>query len=277
VKKISNQNPKAIQPFLKWAGNKKSIIHRIIPLLPKGKRLIEPFCGSAAVFLNTDYEQNLIADNNQDLINLFLQLQQQPKNFINYCQRYFLEDNNNSQKYYQLRDNFNQTSNKKIRAALFLYLNKHGFNGLCRYNKSGIFNVPFGLNKAINLPEERMFYFSEQAHNAQFITTDFISTIKQAKKGDVIYCDPPYVPANNSNSSFQYGKYGFNFEQQKLLAIIAEQTADKGIPVLISNHHTEFTEEIYQKAESITFNVKRKISCKSNQRQEAREVLALFK
>lgn len=277
VKPLDNNKNKVVQPFLKWAGNKRSIIHRITPLLPEGKRLIEPFSGSAAVFLNTSFEQNLIADTNTDLINLYLQLQNDQAAFTKYCRQFFITENNSAENYYSLREQFNKTSHKKRRAALFLYLNRHGYNGLCRYNKSGGYNVPFGSYKKITVPEKRMLYFSQKSQQAEFIVSDFITTISNARKGDVIYCDPPYVPVNDSNSSFQYGKSGFTMEQQILLAELAKQSANRGIPVLISNHYTEFTKEIYRDAELSTFSVKRTISCKGDDRQEASEVLALFK
>ncbi len=277
MKKIINKVDKVTQPFLKWAGNKRSLIHRIVPILPAGKRFIEPFSGSAAVFLNTHYEQNIIADSNQDLINLYLQLKKNQTAFSKYCAKYFVSENNISERYYELRDEFNHTNNKKKRAALFLYLNKHGFNGLCRYNKSGGYNVPFGKYKKITLPEKRMQFFAQKAQHAEFITSDFTTTIENARAGDVIYCDPPYVPVNDSNSSFQYEKNGFTMEQQQKLADLARKTAERGIPVLISNHLTEFTEEIYKDAERTTFSVRRSISCKGDNRKEALEVLALFR
>ncbi|MCW8930938.1 MAG: Dam family site-specific DNA-(adenine-N6)-methyltransferase [Gammaproteobacteria bacterium] len=267
---------KIVQPFLKWAGNKRSIINRIIPLLPEGKRLVEPFCGSAAVFLNTNYEQNLIADTNPDLINLYLHLQNDQSSFTKYCEKYFITGNNVAEKYYDLRARFNRTKNKKVRAALFLYLNKHGYNGLCRYNQSGGYNVPFGRYKKISVPAERMLSFSNKSKNAEFIVSDYLTTMRNAKKGDVIYCDPPYVPVNDSNSSFQYQKNGFDLEQQTMLADMAEETANRGIPVLISNHLTDFTKEIYKNAHQTTFSVRRTISCKGDKRKEALEVLALF-
>jgi DNA adenine methylase len=265
------------QPFLKWAGNKKSIIDKILPLLPQGHRLIEPFCGSAAVFLNSSYKHNLICDTNKDLINLFKQLQQDDGNFIKYCEKFFINENNQPEKYYQFREQFNKTRNKRLRAALFLYLNKHGYNGLCRYNNSGHFNVPVGKYKKIKLPKEKMAYFSKKAKHAEFKVSDFVTTLKKANKGDVIYCDPPYVPLNDSNSNFQYVKNGFSLEQQKHLAELAMETANRGIPVLISNHFTEFTREIYQAAEISTFSVRRTISCKGDKRIKAKEVLALFR
>jgi len=272
---VKNNN-KVIQPFLKWAGNKKSIIDKITPLLPKGERLIEPFCGSAAVFLNSNFKDYLICDTNSDLINLYNQLKNDKDKFINYCEKYFISENNTPEKYYELRARFNKTRSKKLRAALFLYLNKHGYNGLCRYNNSGDFNVPAGRYKKITLPREKMQIFARKSNQAEFILSDYVTTINNAQKGDVIYCDPPYVPLNDSNSTFQYQKNGFSLEQQKLLAILAEKAANKGIPVLISNHLTDFTQEIYKNAQLSEFSVRRSISCKGDKRIKAREVLALY-
>lgn len=264
------------QPFLKWAGNKRSIIDRISPLLPKGQRLIEPFCGSAAVFLNSEFEQNLICDTNSDLINLYQQLKIDKGSFIKYCEQFFVHENNTEEKYYQLRERFNKTKSKKLRAALFLYLNRHGYNGLCRYNKSGQFNVPVGRYKKTILPRERMEFFSRKAKKAEFQLSDFESTIKKSQAGDVIYCDPPYVPLNDSNTSFKYEKNGFSMEQQIRLSQLAEETAERGIPVLISNHLTDFTEEIYKNGQLTKFTVRRSISCKGDKRVKAAEVLALY-
>ena len=274
---VNNTTDKVIQPFLKWAGNKKSIIHRIKPLLPEGRRLIEPFCGSAAVFLNTNYQENLICDCNSDLINIYQQLQNKGSQFIHYCEQYFISENNTPEKYYEFRDLFNNTKDKKIRAALFLFLNKHGYNGLCRYNKSGKFNVPIGRYKQVLLPQTNMIFFAQQTKRAQFAIKDFEVTIKEEKKGDVIYCDPPYVPLNDSNTSFQYEKNGFSLTQQKKLATLAEESAKRGIPVLISNHLTDFTREIYSNAKLEEFSVRRTISCKGNNRAKVMEVLALYK
>lgn len=266
-----------IQPVLKWAGNKRRIVHHILPLLPEGKRFIEPFCGSAAIFLNTNYKENIIADTNTDVINLFIHLQKEKEKFIKYCDTFFINHNNNAEQYYELRKQFNETKDKKLRAALFLYLNKHCFNGLCRYNKKGGFNVPFGRHKTLLLPREKMEFFVQKSQQAEFLVSDFVTTMNNAKKGDVIYCDPPYVPVNDSNSSFKYEKNGFTMEQQEMLATLAEETARRGIPVLVSNHFTDFTREIYKNAELTTFSVQRNISCNAEKRVKASEVLALFK
>lgn len=133
-----------MKPFLKWAGSKYKIIARIVASLPKGQQLIEPFAGSGAVFLNTNFDEYLIADTNADLINLFQQIQTHGKDFIAYGETFFTPENNTEAGFYILRDEFNACQDISKKSALFVYLNRHCFNGLCRYNSSGKFNVPFG-------------------------------------------------------------------------------------------------------------------------------------
>lgn len=276
MKTINTEVEKKFVPFLKWAGGKRKIIDRIKAMLPDGKRLIEPFSGSATVFLNTSYKENLIADTNNDVINLFNHLKKEKKPFVEYCSGFFIPENNDPDRYYQFRKDFNETIDIKLRAALFLYLNKHGYNGLCRYNSSGGFNVPFGKYKSVRFPEDYIYEFIEQSTDATFITQDFEKTFSDARPGDVIYCDPPYVLQNDSNRTFKYHKDDFGLDKQEKLAELAILTAKKGIPVLVSNHLTDFTKEIYKEAELSTFNVRRTISCKGDKRKEASELLALF-
>jgi len=265
------------KPFLKWAGNKYRLMDKIQKLLPDGKRLIEPFAGSTAVFLNTNYEQYLLADNNIDLINLHNILKKDGSAFIKYCQSYFTEKNNIEMAYYDFRQQFNTTRSVKKKYALFLYLNRHGYNGLCRYNLKGGYNVPFGRYKKPYFPAKEMLAFAHKAQTATFVHQDFVSIMKQARKGDVIYCDPPYAPISASANFTQYSASGFNLEQQEELATIASQKAAQGIPVLISNHNTSFTLKAYNQAQTITkFKVQRYISCNGNKRGSAGELLALF-
>lgn len=137
-----------IRPFLKWPGGKFRLIDRIRDYLPKGQQLIEPFLGSAAVFLNTNYDHYLLNDKNWDVISLYRILQKEGHHFIEACRPMFSKKNNTDKRYYFLRKHFNQCQDLQERAALFLYLNRHGYNGLCRYNaRKGEFNVPFGRYK----------------------------------------------------------------------------------------------------------------------------------
>ena len=273
-KKTAKKNTR---PFLKWAGNKFRLIERIQKSLPPGKRLIEPFAGSAAVFLNTDYENYLVTDTNPDLIHLYNILKDDGEVFIKKCRRYFTPRYNQADEYYKLRTKFNNTKDIYQRAVLFVYLNRHGYNGLCRYNKKGGFNVPFGRYKLPYFPEKEMLFFHNKAQSAEFIISEFTPVIKSAKKGDVIYCDPPYVALSASANFTTYSSAGFSMDDQQQLALLAGEISNKGIPVLISNHNTSFTRKAYKQAGKIDkFYVQRYISCNGKKRESAGELLALF-
>jgi DNA adenine methylase len=265
-----------MRPFLKWAGGKYRLLHHIHNVLPKGNRLIEPFAGSAAVFLNTQYNKYIIADTNSELINLYSFLQTEKNSFIKYCRHFFIPENNSKEKYHQLRDKFNSTKNKRLKAALFLYLNRHGYNGLCRYNSQGKYNVPFGLHNKPFFPLEAMSYFINQSQKASFIQADFTQTMQKAKKGDVIYCDPPYVPLTETANFTHYHRQNFSLDAQIKLAQEAERLANKHIPVIISNHDTEFTREIYKNSRLIFFDVQRYISRDISNRKKVKELLAVY-
>lgn len=265
-----------IRPFLKWAGNKFRIIDRVRQKLPNGKRLIEPFVGSGAVFLNTDFDRYLLCDSNRDLIELYTLLKQEGANFINYLRPLFDESNNSAERYYTLRDEFNDCRETSRRAALFVYLNRHGYNGLCRYNAKGGFNVPFGRYKRPYFPEQEMLAFARKARNARFKHQDFSATMNNCKQGDVIYCDPPYLPLSASANFTSYSAGGFGMTQQQKLAELANQCASQGVPVLISNHNTADARAIYKEAALQRFFVQRYISCKGGGRNKAGELLALY-
>jgi len=272
--------PTPNRPFLKWPGNKFRIVERLRAELPPGARLLEPFAGSAALFLNTDYDAYRLCDSNADLIRLYTLLQREGEAFIERCRPLFSPQNNAPERYYQLREEFNTATGARQqarRAALFLYLNRHGYNGLCRYNASGGFNVPFGRYKRPYFPAKEMLAFHHKAQRAEFIHSDFRRAMEAAQPGDVVYCDPPYVPLSASANFTTYSAGGFDLEDQQALADLAAELAERGVPVLISNHNTAFTRKVYGAAARITnFTVQRYISCIGGKRQKARELLASF-
>ncbi|MFK5915833.1 MAG: Dam family site-specific DNA-(adenine-N6)-methyltransferase [Woeseiaceae bacterium] len=266
------------RPFLKWAGNKYRIIDQIKKSLPQGQRLIEPFAGSCAVFLNTDFESYIVNDNNPDLINLFNFLKNDGEAFIKKCRYYFSPKFNTEEQYYKIRVKFNATKDSYKRAIYFVYLNRHGYNGLCRYNLKGGYNVPFGRYKKPYFPQDEMLAFHNKAHKAQFVLSSFEHVMEKAESGDIIYCDPPYVPLSSSANFTNYSAGGFTMEKQQQLAELATRIAKNGIPVLISNHNTSFTRTAYKSAHKISkFHVRRFISCNGKKRGMAGELLALFK
>ncbi|CAN5238588.1 Dam family site-specific DNA-(adenine-N6)-methyltransferase [soil metagenome] len=265
-----------MKPFLKWAGGKFRARQRIKELLPPGKRLIEPFVGAGSIFLNTDYADYLLADNNADLIALYKHLRQEGDEFIEYCRQFFTLANNTAEKYYAFRELFNATADTRVKSALFLYLNRHGYNGLCRYNSSGTYNVPFGTYTKPLFPSETLKNFHYKSQQAHFITADFVETMRQATAGDVIYCDPPFVPLSDTAKFTSYSTYQFTAAQQLQLAKEAERLAAQGITVVISNHNTEFVCETYANAQLFFFDVERFISRDIANRRPVKEVLAVF-
>lgn len=273
---IATTNNITTKPFLKWAGGKYRLASVIHAALPQGSRLIEPFVGSGAVFLNMDYPSYMLADSNHHLIDLFQLLKSEGVDFINYCQSFFDKEANSESVFYQRRDLFNTTNDIKLRSALFVYLNRHCFNGLCRYNAKGFFNVPFGRYKSPLFPRQEMLAFHRKSQYACFNVSDFSDTMRMAQKGDIIYCDPPYVPLSATASFTSYTQGGFGLEEQNKLAAMALELSLKGIPVIISNHHTPFTLNAYKDAKIEFFDVQRFISSKAESRGKVSELLAIF-
>ncbi len=265
-----------VRPPLKWAGSKFQILDTIRKHLPTGNRLIEPFVGSGAVFFNTRFDNYLLNDINHDLIDFYRRLQKDGKEFIEYTREFFQPENNTEQAYYHLRDTFNNTTDTYLKAALFLYLNRYGYNGLCRYNSKGRSNVPFGRYKKPYFPEKELELFIEKSRHALFSSEDFSTVMLQAQAGDIIYCDPPYVPLSTTANFTSYSGNGFSETEQTHLAEIAEEVSGKGITVLISNHYTPFTKKIYRKARKHRFEVRRMISCNGKRRVLAKEILAVY-
>jgi len=266
------------RPFLKWPGGKYRLIERITAVLPEGNKLIEPFVGSGAVFLNTSYKHYVLNDANRDLITLYQLLQQKGEAFINFAKTFFTKKNNSEKRYYILREKFNKAKDPIERSALFLYLNRHGYNGLCRYNtKKGEFNVPFGRYLNPYFPEKELYFFYKKSKQAIFVCEDFSATLRRAAKGVVVYCDPPYVPLSATAQFTSYRAGGFSLSEHNKLLIEVKGLVKKGISVLISNHSTEFTRNLYADARLNEFSVQRFISCKPKSRQAVLELLALFK
>ena len=269
-----------MKAFLKWVGGKQKIVDRIKMRLPTGKRLIEPFAGGASVFMSTNYPDNLIADINPDIINTYKQIQIGGTDFIAAAAALYCAENNTLEMYNKLRNEFNTTTDIKRKSTLFVYLNRHGFNGLCRYNSSGAYNVAFGYyfeSKKPKFPLQEILNFAEKSQGTVFQCANFKETMASAEPGDVVYCDPPYVSFSSTKSFTGYTSAGFDLDSHKILADTAVALAKRGIPVLISNHDTEYSRILYKSATSIEyFNVQRTVSSDGTNRIKAAEILALF-
>lgn len=259
--------------FLKWAGGKYSLTEQINARLPKAKRLIEPFVGAGSVFLNSDFDEYILNDINPDLIEMYKIIKRKPKQFIHDAKVYFQAEYNQEAVYYQLRTKFNKSTDPYLRSLLFLYMNRHGYNGLCRYNRSGGFNVPFGRYKQPYFPEAELLFFAEKAKKATFTCKPYQKLFLYLRDNDVLYCDPPYVPLSKSASFTSYATQGFSLDDQAQLAKLARESK---AAVLLSNHDTTLTQELYRDAQCDKILVSRTISSKSADRKPVPELFAFF-
>jgi DNA adenine methylase len=258
---VSRTTPK---PPLKWAGGKRWLVPYLMRLWrPNGqRRLVEPLCGGLAVSLGLAPQQALINDINPHAINFYSWL----RKGLNIS----LKHKNEADYFYAHRARFNQLirlgkTRSKEAASLFYYLNRTCFNGLCRFNKKGEFNVPFGRYKKINYKTDFSEYIDAFA-DWEFTCSDFEDLA--IRPDDFIYADPPY-----DVEFTQYSKENFNWNDQVRLARwLARHTG----PVVLSNQATDRIQKLYDELgfEVIILNAPRLISC-TGDRTPAREVLAV--
>jgi DNA adenine methylase len=268
--------------FLKWAGNKSRVLPHLLPHIGSPKRYCEPFGGSLAVALNVGAESYMLNDVNKDLVSIYRNLLDYNDDFfIQYCAELFVPENNNKEAYMELRKLFNESTNFKERARLFIYLNRHCFNGLSRYNRKGEFNVPFGKYDKPSCPSAemmdfRMFFLARKS--VRFTSLSFESSLlyEDLGDGDVVYFDPPYVPLSDTANFTNYSTEGFSEAQQVELAQLAQSLQVRGVRVIISNHDVDFTRELYKGATIYPIQVSRTIAAKKSSRKKANELIAVF-
>ncbi|HCP2037974.1 TPA: Dam family site-specific DNA-(adenine-N6)-methyltransferase [Escherichia coli] len=264
--------------IFKWAGGKFGVLEQIFRYLPEGKRLIEPFVGGGAVFMNAGYQENLLNDVNADLINFYKTLQREAHSLITLAHRFF-QDYNTQEGYLAVRNAFNkQVYDDLHRAAAFLFLNRHCFNGLTRYNQAGEFNVGYGKYKTPYFPLQEMEAFLGAEGRSEFVCGDFAAVIEAAGEGDVIFCDPPYEPLPNTEGFTNYSGHDFKFEEQKRLVSLLTDAHRRGAKVLITNSGAPNIRELYHDS---GFRVeplfaRRSVSCKGDTRGVAHDVLGVL-
>lgn len=265
------------RPFLKWAGGKYSLLPDLDRLIPAGKRLVEPFVGGGSVFLNSEkHEYFLLADVNADLINLYQMLE---VDHIRVCSlaRMLFERANSEVAYKELRDEFNnQRMGAPERAAAFLFLNRHCFNGLIRYNREGFFNVGWGKYEAPYFPEIEIKAFKQKSHKCVFMNAGYRRTLALAGEGDVVYCDPPYEPLPGTAGFTNYAAGGFSWADQISLAESCVAAHQRGAKVLISNSTAPRVLELYEQHGFTLHHVdaRRAISSKGSTRETAKDIVA---
>jgi len=269
-------NPKK-RPPLKWAGGKQRILPTILPHLSGSGRLIEPFVGSGSVFMSAGERDLVISDTNAHLVTMYNLIQEDVQKFITVAEPLFSSAHHSEEAYARNRARFNGASSPIEHAALLLYLNKFGFNGLFRVNRQGYFNVPYGHPKTLpTFPREQLLALATRLQGAQIMFTDFASTMAMAGPGDIVYCDPPYVDTSDSRKSFTgYTAGSFSMHDQARLAHAARAAATRGAKVVISNHDCEASRALYHGMEIHSFDVRRSVAASADKRVAVKELVAV--
>ncbi|HGW7837736.1 TPA: Dam family site-specific DNA-(adenine-N6)-methyltransferase [Escherichia coli] len=269
------------RPIFKWVGGKFSELPTVLEHLPHGKRLIEPFVGGGSVFTNAGFRHNLLNDINGDLINFYQTLQREGHSLVTLSYSFF-QNYNNADAYLEVREAFNRGKYDQLHhAAAFLYLNRHCFNGVTRYNQNGEFNVGYGKYKAPYFPHAEMeaFLADDVLKNTSFVSGDFAGVIEAAGEGDVIFCDPPYEPLPDTEGFTSYSGNSFRFDEQKRLVSLLVEAHQRGAKVVITNSGAPNIRELY---EGNGFKVhhmaaRRSVSCKASTRVVANDIIATMK
>ena len=246
--------------LLKWAGGKswltsnyKYIFHSKDSLKKSFKgyksieynNYIEPFLGAGAVFKYLQPKnKSILADINSELICFYNFLKQDPEGLYLHTNKHM---QNHSEKYYYMIRSKHTLKDSLEKAARFLYLNRTCYNGIYRVNKAGEFNVPIGDSISFNASVEEFKAYSQLLTKSHIVNQDFRKTINDAKKGDLIYVDPPYVTKSNESSFDMYSADQFNWNSQKELAHILDKKNQEGVNIIVSNINDKNVASLYLK------------------------------
>lgn len=240
----------SIAPFVKWAGGKRQLISQIRERMPEQfNNYYEPFVGGGAVIFELLPENAVINDINRALINAYQMICDHPQEFLQEINRLDAEMwEDGKEYYYSLREHYNDKLMKDEfdveLAALFVFINKHCFNGLYRVNGKGLFNVPYNNSRRNSVDEQSIMEISEFLKNVTIISGDFEAACEGAGEGDFVFIDSPYAPLNPT--SFEsYTKEGFDIESHRRLANLFDELTARGCYCMLTNHNTELINELY--------------------------------
>lgn len=271
-----------MESILKWAGGKRQLLSEIKKHINiekmEGRTFYEPFVGGGALFLDLELENVVINDINSELMNVYIQVKNNPKGLIKFLKKH--KENHGREYYYKIRNIDRTKEINKLsaveKAARTLYLNRVCYNGLYRVNSKGEFNVPLGkyVNPEIVF-EEKIIQISEYL-NTSYITmknSDFQEALKDAKSGDVVYLDPPYDYEDGGFTSYTCD--GFSKKDLRRLRVVCDELINKGCLVIISNNDTSYVNELFSSSKYKIEHVqaKRMINCKGQKRNCVREVI----
>lgn len=268
------------KPFVKWAGGKRQVINELLKYVPdEFDTYYEPFVGGGALLFELSPKKAVINDSNEELMNVYNVLcnEEKFKKMCNLLNSY--ETKHSEEFYYNIRNKdrsktaFNRLSDY-TRAARTIYLNKACFNGLYRVNSKNEFNVPFGKKTHVNTYEgSNLITVSNYLtmNDVKILSVDFEEAVKDAKKGDFVYFDPPYDSDTKSFTS--YTETGFDKSEQTRLARVFKELDKKGVYVMLSNHSTVLVNELYKGYHIYTIEAKRNINANGKKRGKVEELI----
>jgi len=240
----------SVAPFVKWAGGKRQLLPQIKERMPeKYNSYFEPFVGGGAVIFELLPTNALINDINKALINAYRQICNAPEAFlaaVKQLDEAMWEDG--KKYYYSLREHYNDKLMKAEYdvelAALFVFINKHCFNGLYRVNGKGLFNVPYNNSRRTSVDESIIMEVSRYLQGITIMDGDFEEACEGAGQGDFVFIDSPYAPLNPT--SFEsYTKEGFDIESHRRLSNLFDKLTNRGCYCMLTNHNTELINELY--------------------------------
>jgi DNA adenine methylase len=260
-------------PFVKWAGGKRQILAKILPLLPRsGGTYYEPFVGGGAVFFGLRPPKAVLSDRNERLIRTYRGIKNDVRRVMKLLDTY----DNDKQFYLKMRANPVDGRSDAEVAAWMIYLNKVGWNGLYRVNSKNVFNVPFGDNAGKRIYDpDNLEACARVLAGAELMCEDFEKVVEGARRGDVVYFDPPYVPLSATSSFTSYTSDGFDGRDQKRLRDVALELKRRGVFVLLSNSSAPAVYDLYGGAdfELVSVSVARVVNSDATRRGPVTELL----
>lgn len=259
-----------VKPFLRWAGSKRRLLGKLEPYWQEDcKRYIEPFMGSASLFFMVRPQAALLSDLNEELVETYVAIKEHHRAVNNALCK--LPKGENS--YYKVRSQDSGELNGVERAARFIYLNRYCFNGLYRTNLKGKFNVPYGGAKTGRLPAlEDLREVSKALAGAELRAWDFEQSVKNLRKGDFIYLDPPYA-VGNRRVFREYGATPFSTEDLERLGECLKSIDRSGGKFLVSYAMCKEALTLFKKWNIRRVLTQRNISGFAKHRRRAMELL----
>ncbi len=230
------------KPFLRWAGGKSWFIKEFKRIAPsKFGTYHEPFLGSGAVFFSLSKSAAYLSDINQNLINTYRCVRDNPQLILDILGNY----KNTEVYYYKIRQR--KYKDPYEQAAQFIYLNRTSFNGIYRENSDGLYNVPYGFRNIELVNEEAILNASARLKGVGLDSCDFRDSLKRVKAGDLIFIDPPYAIPSKDKKFIQYNKKTFSLADQIDLANLLEVLNGENVYFIMTNAYNPWIRECYRK------------------------------